>query len=264
MLSILVPFFYWTALIVSIAIGASLKVDMIWLAREFPELNTPILYLRGVAFAVLPLATLAVALLSHIKMRLRFSDRERVVKSLLNSFLAEGFDGADATTTHRVTLFKHTRWLIFPFCIFERKNPYAGWLLPYERAGEFSLGTGVKFYAPKDNPDKFEGVVGFAFGTGNCEYIPNLPDLAQSSSRAQIKKYAKATNMPEGYVKQRLKKNKRMPRSFWGMPIEVDGKRWGVLLVDSFDAEIPNNQSLKQIFRQQAHCYNAILSIGKK
>ena len=264
LLRILIPISYFGALVSVLMTSAALKIDMEWLTSHFPGLEDLAKFLRGIAFIVLPVATVVVAVTAEVRRAVRSTAREKVVKALLDDFLKEGFEDEDASTTHRVTLFKHTRFVLSPLCWIFGKNQCGGWLVPYERAGEFSLGTGVKFYAPKDSPEKFEGVVGYIFGTGNCECIEGLPDLENNVSQSKIDKYVKATRVPAEYVAKRLKKKKTMPRSFWGIPIEIDGCRWGVLLVDSFENSIPNSDRLRIIFRQQAACYNAILESRKK
>ena len=263
LLRLLVPFLYFGALASALATGAALRVDIEWLKIHLPNLESAAKYLQGIAFLVLPLATIVVAVSAELRRVVRSTATEKVVKALLDDFLKEGFEDDDASTAHRVTLFKHTRFVLSPFCCLFGKNPYGGWLVPFERAGEFSLGTGVKFYAPKDDPEKFEGVVGYIFGTGNCECIEGLPDIQNKVSESKIDKYATATGVTSLYVKNRLKRKKVMPRAFWGIPIEVGGRRWGVLLVDSFESRIPNSEELKKIFRQQAACYNAILETKK-
>jgi hypothetical protein len=49
----------------------------------------------------------------------------------------------------------------------------------------------------------------------------------------EIGEYARRTWVDEEWLKARLRQKKPCARSFCGMPVEANGKRWGVIVLDS-------------------------------
>lgn len=211
---------------------------------------------------VLPISTLGVAILSHF-LKYRGSNRvDAAIKRLLDDFRKTAFPQSDPEMAHRVTLFKHSRLHISirSLTSWTTCSPLSGWLVPYERSGEYTLKTRVAFLAPKDEPDQAEGVVGLVFNTKQCEYISKLPGVLMSSSDSIKQKYAEETCVSRQALERKLRTRRKvgLPKSYWGSPIEVDGEIWGVFLIDSRTTELPSN--LKEIFVPYGQCISKLLS----
>jgi len=120
---------------------------------------------------------------------------------------------------HRVTLFKRVRRL-------------SEWLVIVERSGHMTRKHRTKFRIG-DEPEKCEGVAGQTWAQGNEVDIPELPDVINNPSPENVRKYAAATSVAENWVKDRLAKGQKLARSYLGIPVEVEGKLWGVVILDS-------------------------------
>lgn len=157
----------------------------------------------------------------------------RIIQAMLNEMQKRAFkDSDEALHFHRVTLFQH-RKSRFMLRWSKGRGPRAGWLFPVARSGFTSQTSDSVFLAP-DDADNAEGVAGHAWrGNGTIVNEVGVPDLGTDSSDAAIKDYADATWVSEDWVRKRLEDKKNCPRSFCGVPIEVKGKRYGVLLLDS-------------------------------
>jgi len=88
------------------------------------------------------------------------------------------------------------------------------------------------FLAP-DDADAAEGVAGLAWSCNKMIPVSELPDLYADQTDENIRVYATRTWLSPDLVKKRLNKRYAMARSYLGIPIEVKGKRWGVLVLDS-------------------------------
>lgn len=241
--------------------GASLKADQDWLKSNIPVLVAPAEFVVNTAFLTLPLCTIASALTGVRKKNKAIDGIERTVKSLLNDFRGSAFPEDDPEVDHQITLFRHQKWGWRRFNIFKGQMPWHGWLVPFARSGEFGQISKTRFYAPMHNPDKIEGFAGKIFRNKNCEYILGLPDLNSSNTGKKNKaKYARATNVSLSWVEKRIESKQRFARSFWGVHIEVDGKIWGVLLIDSKASNLKGKNELKSEFRQTGLALSTLLS----
>jgi hypothetical protein len=162
------------------------------------------------------------------------------IQAIFDEFRERCFvlDAKDPVHYHRVTLFQHVRaWRLWKFwlCVWSwRKGhyPWSGWLVAVARSGHTTKRCESRFLAP-DNADHAEGVAGQAWATNDLLLVDNLPSLDMASSDEIIAEYAQRTFVPEEWVRIRLRKSTPMPRSLCGAPVEVDGKIWGVLVLDS-------------------------------
>jgi len=181
---------------------------------------------------------------------------DRAVKSLLDGFHSAAFPTDDSNIDHRVTIF---RYKSIPLSnIWYGKKPWGGWLIPYERSGQFSRKSRARFYAPKDRPNRAEGFASKVFTSGNCEYLPNLVNPATSPKNAAH--YARQTGVPLVWVNSRVKKGDPMPRCLWGTPIEVNGQTWGVIIVDSVKTSLSGSDELKKSFGNTGICLSHLLN----
>lgn len=147
------------------------------------------------------------------------------VQTLLNTMAQSAFNvkETDGGHYHRVTLFKHVPWL---WCC--RKWPWNGWLVAVERSGHTSQ-SGIAYFRAPDNADQAEGVAGITWARNKMVMISNLPDLRDSPADEDFEAYSKATFVSVA----RLRASLTGSRAFCGVPIEVKGRLWGVLVLDS-------------------------------
>lgn len=245
--------FYWSFLLYAVAAGAALKINDEDLVN-YPTFGADLVeILQYYSFFLLPACAIVTAVTAAIRPRFRSSKTDKAIKALLDTFRSKMFPEEHDDTDYRVTLFRKQRWC-WPGLQrwINGKHPWSGWLRAFERSGEFTLASSVKFHAPMGDPHEFEGFAGMVFRSGNVNYQQDLPDLSKKgvkSSQTLIQRYATATGVDSDWVKEKLKKKKPLPRSLWGITIEVNGKRWGVIVVDSPRAKMENEPSLKESFR---------------
>ncbi|MDZ4406181.1 hypothetical protein [Prosthecobacter sp.] len=271
---------HWLALILSVGAGAVARMELgaatIPVAGQIATNETASSH-SGLAKALrpqfkkvqengfwfLPLCTIIAAMSLAMRGSLLPSATERAVKALLDDFRRNAFPAINDEMQYRVTLFRHAWSFTSPFGWLKWKMPWHGWLVPFERSGIFTLNTKVRFFAPLDAPDQCEGFAGRVYATGGCQYVFDLPELRAgqvSPPQGTLERYAGSTNVPVNWVTKRMKRGQTFPRSLWGIPIEVGGQRWGVLVVDSRNSRIRNHDNLKEEFETIGLCLNRLLS----
>lgn len=156
----------------------------------------------------------------------------------------------DIDDHHRVTLFKYKLKVFRPrkqwwWVITKCHNPNVGWLVPYLRSGYTSKETNVCFMCPDDG-SKAEGVAGQSWSKNSTYVVDNLPHIRQESGVNQRNKYKRRTHVEDEYLNHKLSKQQQIPRSIGAIPIEVNGKRWGVIVFDSVDPEGVNTGLMRE------------------
>lgn len=226
-----------------------------------PEILRPHLKkVQGSGFWFLPLCTIIAAVSLALRSALLPPTTEKAVKALLDDFRNNAFPTFGDERQYRVTLFRHC-WSWAPrLAWLEWKMPWHGWLVPFERSGIFTLNTKIRFFAPLDAPTQCEGFAGSVYASGDCKYLCNLPEIKANSPPPSINDYSNSTCVTPDWIKKRLKKQQSFPRSLWGIPIEVSGNRWGVLVVDSLNPRIKDHEELKEKFKTIGLCLNRLLS----
>lgn len=166
------------------------------------------------------------------------------VQTTLEELQSHAFkQNTDPLHHHRVTLFKHERCR-FRICFGQwrhkfwpwgrRRGPCSGWLVPVARTGHTTQKTKTVFLAP-DDADAAEGIAGQAWNRSVMIPVSGLPDLNAERTEANISDYASRTWLSRELVKQRIHMGLPTARSYLGIPIEVKGRKWGVLVLDSRD-----------------------------
>lgn len=156
-----------------------------------------------------------------------------IVGSLLNRVADELFDGLDGDSHyHRATLFAHRWWKWDIWSLGWGRFPWSGWLVPVARSGHTTQKSRSRYLAP-DDADRCEGVAGKTWARDKELHVRGLPHLTKDSSPADIQKYAEGSWIRTQEVEIGLKGRRAYARSFLGLPIEVRGKKWGVLVFDS-------------------------------
>lgn len=164
----------------------------------------------------------------------------RTVQTTMDELYKHAFrSNADPSHHHRVTLFKHklcrlriSPWRLVYWPWGRGRGPCSGWLVPVARSGHTTQRTKTVFLAP-DDADAAEGIAGLAWSCNKMIPMSNLPDLYTDKQDAAIQTYAEKTWLAPNLVKKRIEKRLSHARSYLGIPIEVKGNRWGVLVLDS-------------------------------
>lgn len=162
--------------------------------------------------------------------------------------------GTDRLDEHRVTLFKRTSfaWKIrrpgsrkhWPYG--DGYFPWSGWLMPVLRSGHTAQTSSSAFLAPSGElSHKVKGVVGRAWASKNTIVVDNLSEIRQDSALRTKESYASKTFCEIDWVERCLDQNRQPPRSIGAIPIEVHGKIWGALVLDSKAPDgVTNEKSL--------------------
>lgn len=175
-----------------------------------------------------------------------------VVQKIVDKFAEKAFEPVPGAAAHdyRVTLFRHTWALERPWRGKRRPGerwrwPWSGWLVPVVRSGHTTQNTNAIFLAP-DDAYNAEGVVGQTWANRKVVQTRELPDLNVDSSDSNIREYATQTFVAEEWVRQRLRERKPFPLTLCGIPVEVGGRVWGVIVLDSRHS---------QAIKDKAHSY---------
>jgi len=143
-------------------------------------------------------------------------------------FGSESQGKPDPVHHHRVTLYKmvNFRWY-WPF-------GKRGWLIPVARCGDVTKSGIPKFKAPRVKPGEAEGVTGLSWETQKTVSVHDLPNINRRIvAKKWLEAYAKATNTSIEWVKNRKKRGRKFPGAILATSLEIHGKVWGVLSIDS-------------------------------
>jgi len=183
---------------------------------------------------------------------------------------------SDPAHYHRVTLFRRVGltsvifWFVPPGFrlppFFQRRfwnrdplrGPGSGWLVPVARSGHATKQNISVFLAP-DDADNAEGVAGEVWARNRALHKRGLPDFSGQPNEESIQEYAHGTFIPVQWVKERVEQKKPLPRSLYGMPIEIKGKLWGVLVLDSRNPNGIKADKVKQVHRMVAVMLSRLL-----
>jgi hypothetical protein len=228
-------FFYSFALWAQVAAGALVaifgglqKADLVAMQKKAPTLDWLFGFLGSLQANIwwqLPLMAVLAGVLGLLRKHLGSPWLWDAVKFHLDAIRETAFaiSDDDAQHHHRVTLFKHVKW---SFCC--RQWPWSGWLVAVERSGHTTRSGVLKFKAP-DNADEAEGVAGLTWARNRVVRVSKLPDLTENSGEDQLETYAKNTGLKVDDVRKWLPK----ARSLTGIPVEVGGRLWGIIVLDS-------------------------------
>lgn len=231
--------FFFAVQILAIAIPAviasSLKIDI----QHIPAWSRDtVVWAQKAAGWAVPIGALTVFLTKGICTAIGPPWTWRAVQRVLNEHRLVAFDvhDGDPVHHHRVTLFKRMRWeaCLRPCTYWAwgwKRWPLDGWLIPVARSGHTTQRTDVIFMAP-DDAENAEGVAGQTWACDQVLVINDLPDVSNDPTNENITDYAKRSFLSEDWVRKRMGK-RQLSRSLCGIPLEVRGERWGVLILDS-------------------------------
>jgi hypothetical protein len=191
-------------------------------------------WLQQNTFVVAPLLIVVIAL---AQLALKWSESPRVWSAIhgsLDDFRDHVFSHLKDAPEHerRVTLFQYVRFRLW-FCW-----PMTHWLVPVERSGESTRWRVSTFRAPLGTPGTAEGVAGQAFtkGSGTVVSLRGLPLVkADKPDDQALRQYSATAGASESRLRAWLKRHpgQQLPTSICGIPVVVNGKRWGVLVLDA-------------------------------
>jgi len=236
---------YWIALIISAILAAANGVTVKGTGVVF-EIIT---WLQGFKpwIALLILITLlskgALSLLGPSPAR-----RESLQRTLenLQQYLFKGKDGP--LHDYRVTIFRYSRWnwkvLTWLAIWRDGRSVHSGWLMPYMRTGHLTLNCRSCWNVPFDGK-RIQGVAGQVFSCNQVITIKDLRLLSPSSTNKQLADYAKQVWVTSEWLKSRLEDGSSFARSYCGIPIEINRKPWGAIIIDSKDYQLPDDDPVR-------------------
>jgi hypothetical protein len=180
----------------------------------------------------------------------------------------------DGRHQHRATLFQFRQW---KFWIWpprdalwywpwgKGRGPRSGWLQPVLRSGHTSQKSRTVFLAP-DNGTA-EGVAGRIWSERNSRTLCTEQVPKGTEDAANIVAYATQTLVSTQWVDAQLREERRLPCWFLGVPVEVAGRVWGVLLLDSVESnhhpDVPNKGRVSAEVHRDSALAQAAYFLGK-
>jgi hypothetical protein len=217
----------WFAWFMSAALAPSLKANPDEIRKWWTLGADVVATCQHYAWIAIPLFIGTHSIGKVLYHRIGSSKKWQSAQSLLDEFQRHIFEKEkdSALHHHRVTLYKYCGWLP---CW--EKWPWTGWLKPVLRSGYTTQKSKVRFRAP-DKADLVEGIAGQTWARNEILIIDDLPDVDGHDVDDIVREYARKTWMPDKWLSDW--KKKPQARSFCGIPVEVNRKIWGVIVIDS-------------------------------
>lgn len=240
------PFFKWAERIMgglSVFVGGFARAN----PQNFPDWAAkPITWLQ--AGWLLP-AVLILAPMTVWGRKRTDRSKHRLVKELLDEICRQTFgdEDFDLEQHRRVTLFRFRN-----FC-WRRPPFFGGFLVPIERSGEATRKSGSIFRAPDDG-EAGTGIAGRTWSRRRMIYVDGLPDLRNGCDDEKFKEYAEKTFMGAAQLRNRPPQ----ARALLGIPVDVNHRRWGVIVIDTVNTSIQRS-SAEDLFKKLASPLSSIL-----
>ncbi|MCH5531585.1 GAF domain-containing protein [Pseudomonas syringae] len=165
---------------------------------------------------------------------------------ILDEYQDRVFKNLNVPIDHnRVTLFKYKRSLFFRrhwlesgvsiWGLLKTRRFCGDYLVPYMRSGHMTLNTKTIFYVDSENSAKSQGVAGMAWSKRGVVILPDLPELTSTSRPRTKESYASVTKSSVRFLERYLAEGRTPSRAMAAMPVECNGKLWGVIVLDSLD-----------------------------
>ncbi len=241
----------WLAGVVAALVGASLKADPVSWASKWAFAGGVVSSLQNSAWLTLPGLTLFLGVAQLARSMIGPPWVWDAVHQVLDLFRGRVFRGEahDPLHYHRVTLFKHVGWR---WCL--ERWPWSGWLVPVERSAHTTRTTKVVFRAP-DQADRSECVAGQTWSRNKMVVATGLPNLQIAPTDADFLDYSTRTWVAVPW----LRREPPSARSFAGVPVEVKGKLWGVIVLDSRGENAIKTKSVTLYYRLVAPFLSKLL-----
>lgn len=207
------------------------------------------MWARGYAPVVLVFVGVYIAVVNKVTAYINPPETWAAIHGFLNNARDYFFKGMeDPLHHHRVTLFKWRTWTWREWSIRDSRWPWSGWLIPVARSGHTTQRSNTCFRASASDPESAEGFAGQVWAKNRTIVLNHLPDLKDDSGNEAVRLYAEVSSVSEDWLRQRLKEGKPCARSFCGMPVEVNNKLWGVIVLDSQNEEQPESSDLQEVY----------------
>lgn len=232
----------WLCVLLIAVLSAAIKVDASQY-KNWPLLLKTILWLRNTAWISLFGLTITAAGLNELRARIGSNARWQTVQLIVDQYHDQLFDKVEGPVHHHnVTLYKFVRWHVW-FC----RWPWSGWVQPVIRSGHRTKKGIPWFRASLEHPEQAKGIAGTTFSSDQQVKRENLPDLDTANvTEEQLNDYAGKTYVTRTWLGKRSRRPNA--RFYWGIPIEVSGKTWGALVIDSRSTTVsPSKQTLKTL-----------------
>lgn len=260
----------WVAVLGLAAGAAVLKLDATspptWLTLSKPAIDSLQAFAQISGIILGP----ALVLLKFWRGRIGHPGTWAQVQAILDQLQDDLFGDNDPRHHHQVTLFRHRQVCMHPrnwrssrwWWWGSGRWPWSGWLSPVARSGHAKKASRSTFLAP-DDAENAEGIAGATWAFGRKGKIPaaieDLPMLTAASPETDVQAYAASTWVSVEWVRWYLGRGKTPPRSYAGRPIEVQGKVWGVLVIDSRNAKLPYMPTLEKTTNSAAKLLGVVL-----
>lgn len=159
---------------------------------------------------------------------------------ILDEYQGKVFANGAPKDHDRVTIFQHRKNCLFArhwsakewYRPWGNNKPFSDYLVPILRSGHMSQKSKAIFYAP-DESDKAEGVAAMAWARGSSVVLNDLPEITPVTGKREREKYARTTKCDIGLLDRYIADGRQPPRSIAAIPIDCNGKLWGVVVLDS-------------------------------
>jgi len=224
-----------------IAVVALIQKDPVAAAQYFPQWLVPVLSWTGInSWLIVLFLTVTGALAKLGRDSFNAAFIWTLIQDVIDRVAREAFPNLDGLDHHhRATLFRYQQWCVCPTPVRLWWWPYgrgrwpnSGWLVPIVRSGHATQKSRTVFLAP-DDADHVEGVAGAVWASGKLLEVACAKAIDPSASVGDINTYSAKTWVTSEWVQQQVDAGKVLSASFKGIPIEVRGQKWGVLLLDS-------------------------------
>lgn len=257
----------WVAATASASIGASLKAQPAHAGFARPILE----WSQANAWWLLIVLAAAIVAGEFAKHYFGAGKSWKAVKKHLEEMRKEIFCDQtyqhDLEQDHRVTLFKKQN-LFFRFTMlgsgkegaYPKVRMLAGWLCPVERSGH-TRRSRVSCFCVPDDASRAEGVAGKTWGNRQVVRVEDLPDpaaLGGEAAEEAITLYAEKTGVTKAWVRRQIKRKRPLARAFVGIPVELSGEIWGVIVIDSRNPTIPSTNTI-EVFKRHARVMQTVL-----
>lgn len=256
----------WLAVVLTVALGAFpyvLKFDAANPGSLAP-FSPLLVYFQSWAISLGLFLGPALGLVKWFRDQLTSPWKEKSVTRLLEEVRSDLFHpqflrNGDPVSFNRITVFRYRRFhLNFrlwkgPYRPFRRRQWFwSGWLIPIQRSGHYGK---ARTAFPIRSDGSVEGVAGQAWITGVTVPQDELPAISVGSSPRAKQTYAKDSFVSVEWVEQRLLEPRPLSRCFCAIPLEINKKIWGVIVLDSVHpgAIIAPSLAAKLHVRLQSH-----------
>lgn len=211
-------------------------------------------WLQSVGVAVVVICSIWLWAAQWLKAMMGDAVTSELVKFLLEELRSDVFsiNANPVANRDRVTLFKFRSYRLRCCCF-----PVFDWLCAIERTGHMR-GSRRWFRVNEDGQGEHgvEGIAGKAYVEGVLVLADNLPAIEKNSPLEVKKLYADKTFVPLKWVEKRAG---RLAQSLCGIPVEVKGQVWGVIVIDSAGCSLGKREKIERFYQKNAKILSKLL-----